>query len=163
MKIYGYVRDENGNFEKRKRKIIEFSKLVDFPIDKMIYEQSSENYEDMTEIRKLLETERDFILLVSDTSDLFEDDYARANFCWKMDDKNVFLIDCHYPKFNYKSLITDRYKIEPFDFLTNATMSAMEVYLRKVEAADGSKIPIDELKQKLNNWQSSLADTCDNI
>lgn len=53
MKIYGYVRDENGNFEKRKRKAIEFSKLMNLPIDKMIYEQSSENYEDMAKIRKL--------------------------------------------------------------------------------------------------------------
>lgn len=53
MKIYGYARDENGNFEKRKRKIIEFSKLMNLPIDKMIYEQLSENYEDMAKIRKI--------------------------------------------------------------------------------------------------------------
>lgn len=72
--------------KKRKLKVVEFSKLVDLPIDKMICEKSSENYEAMTEIRRLLDTERDFILLISDTSDLFEDDYARVNLCWKMDD-----------------------------------------------------------------------------
>lgn len=50
MKIFGYVRDKDGNFKNRKNKVIEFSKQMDFPIDKFICEKSSENYEDMKEI-----------------------------------------------------------------------------------------------------------------
>ena len=53
MKIFGYVRDKDGNFDNRKNKVLEFSKQMDFPIDKFICEKSSENYEDMKQISEI--------------------------------------------------------------------------------------------------------------
>lgn len=156
MKIYGYARDENGNFEKRKRKVIEFSKLMNLPIDKMIYEQSSENYEDMAKIRKLLGAERDFILLVSDTSDLFEDDYARLKFCNHFEERNVFLIDAYYPNLDYKMLMEKNCKDCPTNFLTSMIMVGLEVYFRKKMTDSEDEAFYSDLRMRLEDWKRSL-------
>ncbi len=153
MKIFGYVRDKDGNFESRKNKVIEFSKQMDFPIDRMICEKSSKDYEDMTYIRKLMETEKDFILLVSDTSDLFEDDYACKLLSLQMDRKNVFLLDAYYPKFNYRKLLTGVYKIEPVEFLENAMIMTVENHLRLYNEKNVSGKLKAEIKSKALNWE----------
>lgn len=156
MKIFGYVRDKDGNFENRKSKVIEFSKQMDFPIYKFILEKSSENYEDMTEIRKLLETEKDFILVVSDTSDLFQDDYSCELLSLQMDRKNVFLLDCYYPKFDYRKLLTGIYKIEPVEFLENATIMTVEIHLRPYNDKIISDKIKNGIKSRMSDWQSGI-------
>lgn len=58
MKVFGYVRDKNGDFERRKEKVIGFAELMNFSLNKIVCEKSSENYEDMIEIKRLLESIR---------------------------------------------------------------------------------------------------------
>lgn len=154
MKIFGYVRDKDGNFENRKNKVIEFSKQMNFAIDKFICEKSSENYEDMVEIRKLLENEKDFVLLVSDASDLFEDDYACKLLSLQMDRKNVFLLDAYYPKFNCKKLLTGIYKIEPVEFLENAMIMTVESHLRLYNDKSVSDKLKNEIKGRVSHWKN---------
>lgn len=156
MKIFGYVRDKNGNFRNRKEKVIEFSKLMGFPIDKMICEQSSENYEDMTEVKNLLETERDFILLVSDTSDLFEDDYSRIMLLKFLEEKNVFLIDSYYPNLDYRKLIDRNCKNCPSDFLTNMIITTLEIYLRKKNTDSADGVSYSDMRMRLNEWKRNV-------
>ena len=38
MKVFGYVRDKDGNFEKRKEKVMSFAKFMDFSVERMICE-----------------------------------------------------------------------------------------------------------------------------
>lgn len=156
MKIYGYVRDKDGNFKNRKEKVMSFAKLMNFSIDRIICEKSSENYEDMVEIRKLLEAEKDFVLLVSDTSDLFEDDYAKIMFVKIMDDKNVFLIDSSYPNFDYKMLIEEYSKETPFSFLTNTIISGLEIYARQMKAYDCGDIFYNDMRGRFADWKRTL-------
>lgn len=156
MKTFGYVRDKDGNFENRKNKVMEFSKQMDFPIDKFILEKSSENYEDMTEFRKLLENEKDFVLVVSDTSDLFQDDYTCKLLSLQMDRKNILLLDSYYPKFDYRKLLTGIYKIEPVEFLENATIMTVESHLRLYNDKTISDKIKNEIKNRMSDWQSGI-------
>lgn len=156
MKIFGYVRDKDGNFDNRKNKVLEFSKQMDFLIDEFICEKSSENYEDMTEIRKLLETEKDFVLLVSDTSDLFEDLYSRVMFSKFLEEKNVFLIDTYYPNFDYRMLIEKNCKDNPSGFLTNCFISTLEAYLRKKNADIADDTVYSDMRIRLEEWKGNL-------
>lgn len=156
MKIYGYVRDKDGNFENRKNKVLEFSKQMGFPIDEFICEKSSENYEDMTEIRKLLEIEKNFILLVSDTSDLFEDLYLRVMFSKLLEEKNVFLIDAYYPNFDYHMLIEKNCKDNPSGFLTNSFIATLEAYLRKKNADIVDDTVYSDMRIRFEEWENNL-------
>ena len=163
MKVYGYVRDKDGNFDNRKEKVVEFSNLFNFDILNIICEKSDKEYENMNEIRSLLKNNSNFVLIVSDTSDLFEDDYSRAMFLVEMDNQNVFLIDANYPNFDYKKLLTDRYKVEPSDFLMNTTISILECYLRKRDVDDESGVFYSDMRQRLEEWKSALANSCDDL
>lgn len=156
MKVYGYVRDKNGIFESRKEKVIEFSNLMNLPIDKMICEQASENYDDMAEIRKLLETENNFILLVSDASDLFEDLYSRVVFPNTLEEKNVFLIDTYYPNLDYRMLIEKNCKGNASNFLINAFIVNLEVYLRKKNSDSTDGASYSDMRMRLNEWKRSI-------
>lgn len=156
MKIFGYVRDESGNFDSRKEKVIEFSKLMNLPIDKMICEQASENYEDMAEVRKLLGTESNFILLVSDASDLLEDLYSRAVFPKTLEERNVFLIDTYYPNLDYHMLIEKNCKGNASNFLINAFIVNLEVYLRKKNSDSTDGASYSDMRMRLNEWKSNL-------
>lgn len=154
MKIYGYVRDKDGNFKNRKEKVMSFAKLMNFSIDRIICEKSSENYEDIVEIRKLLETEKDFVLLVSDTSDLFEDLYSRVMFSKLLEEKNVFLIDAYYPNFDYRMLIEKNCKDNPSGFLTNSFISTLEAYLRKKNSDIADDTVYSDMRMRFEEWKS---------
>lgn len=154
MKIYGYVRDKDGNFKNRKEKIMSFAKLMNFSIDRIICEKSSENYEDMVEIRKLLEAEKDFVLFVSDTSDLFEDLYSRVMFSKLLEEKNVFLIDAYYPNFDYRMLIEKNCKDNPSGFLTNSFISTLEAYLRKKNSDIADDTVYSDMRMRFEEWKS---------
>lgn len=156
MKIFGYVRDENGNFEKRKEKVVDFSRLMNLTIDRMICEKSSENYEDMTEIRNLLEVESNFILLVPDTSDLFEDDYSRIMLLKSLEEKNAFVIDTYYPNLDYHKLIDKNCKKCPSDFLTNMIITTLEVYLRKKNTDSVDGVSYSDMRMRLNEWKRNI-------
>lgn len=129
---------------------------MDFQIIKIICEKSSENYEDMNKIKKLLETERNFILLVSDTSDLFEDDYAKIMLVKIMDEKNVFLIDSSYPNFDYKMLIEEYSKDTPFSFLTNTIISGLEIYARQTKMTDCGDSFYNDTRGRLADWKRTI-------
>lgn len=154
MKIFGYVRDKDGNFKNRKEKVMSFAKLMNFSIDRIICEKSSENYEDIVEIRKLLETEKDFVLLVSDTSDLFEDLYSRVMFSKLLEEKNVFLIDAYYPNFYYRMLIEKNCKDNPSGFLTNSFISTLEAYLRKKNSDIADDTVYSDMRMRFEEWKS---------
>lgn len=156
MKIFGYVRDKDGNFENRKNKVIEFSKQMDFSIDKFICEKSSENYEDMTEIRKLLEDEKDFVLLVSDASDLFEDDYACVKLLPIIEKNNVFLADAYYPNLDYRMMMEKNCKDCPSNFLQNRLMAILEIYLRKKYDGSDDNMVYGDMRTRLSEWKNSL-------
>ena len=156
MKIFGYVRDKDGNFENRKNKVIEFSKQMDFPIDEFICEKSSENYEDMKEIRKLLETENDFVLLVSDASDLFEDDYVCIKLLQLLEENNVFLIDTYYPNLDYHMLIEKNSKDCPSNFLQNRFMVILEVYMRKKYSSSDDNAVYGDMRTHFSDWKNKL-------
>ncbi len=156
MKIFGYLRDKDGNFDNRKNKVLEFSKQMDFPIDEFICEKSSENYEDMKQIRKLLEIEKDFILLVSDASDLFEDLYSRVMFSKLLEEKNVFLIDAYYPNFDYHMLIEKNCKDNPSGFLINSFIATLEAYIRKKNSDVADDTVYSDMRIRLEEWKSNL-------
>ena len=156
MKIYGYVRDKDGNFDNRKEKVISFVELMNFQMDRMICEKSSENYDDMKEIRKLLEADRNFILLVSDTSDLFEDDYAKIMFIKTMEENNIFLVDSSYPNFDYKMLIEKYNKETLFSFLTNTIISSLEIYARQMEMSDCGETFYSDMIGRLADWKRTI-------
>lgn len=163
MKIYGYVRDKDGNFDRRKEKVIDFSKALNFNISEVICEKSDKEYGNMSKIRNLVGNNSNFVLIISDTSDLFEDEYSKAMFLSELDKNNIFLIDANYPNFDYKKIMTDKYKIEPSDFLMNGAISILECYLRQKDVDDGSGAFYSDMRQRLEEWTSSLADTCDDL
>lgn len=156
MKVYGYVRDKDGKFDSRKEKVLNFSELMNLTIDKMICEEAYENYSDMIKIRELLETEKDFILIVSDTSDLFEDDYAKINILQQMDKNNVFMIDSTYPNFDYKMLIEEYSKETPFSFLTSTIISGLEIYARQAKTSDCGEAFYNDMRGRLAEWKRNI-------
>lgn len=156
MKIFGYVRDKDGNFESRKNRVIEFSKQMNFTIDEMICEEAYDNYSDMIKIRELLETEQDFILLVSDTSDLFEDDYAHVKFRNLLEERNVFLIDTYYPSLDYRMLMAKNCKDNPSQLLQNRLIVMLEIYLRKKYNGSDDNMVYGDMRTRLSEWKNNL-------
>lgn len=156
MKIFGYVRDKDGNFENRKNRVIEFSKQMNLPIDEMICEEAYDNYSDMIKIRELLETENDFVLLVSDASDLFEDDYACIKLLQLLEENNVFLIDTYYPNLDYHMLIEKNSKDCPSNFLQNRFMVILEVYMRKKYSSSDDNAVYGDMRTRFSDWKNNL-------
>lgn len=105
---------------------------------------------------KFLGAERDFILLVSDTSDLFEDDYVRLKFCNHFEERNVFLIDAYYPNLDYKMLMEKNCKDYPTNFLTSMIMVGLEVYFRKKMTDSEDEAFYSDLRMRLEDWKRSL-------
>lgn len=156
MKIFGYVRDKDGDFESRKGKVMTFAELMNFRIDKIICEKSSENYEDMAEIRKLLENEKDFVLLVSDASDLFEDDYACVKLLPILEKNNVFLIDTYYPNLDYRMMMEKNCKDCPSNYLQNRFMVILEIYLRKKYSGSDDSMIYGDMRTRFSEWKNNL-------
>lgn len=139
-----------------KNRVIEFSKQMNFKIDEMICEEAYDNYSDMIKIRELLETEQDFILLVSDTSDLFEDDYAHVKFRNLLEERNVFLIDTYYPSLDYRMLMAKNCKGCPSALLQNRLIVMLEVYLRKKYDGSDDSMVYSDMRTRLSDWESNL-------
>lgn len=156
MKIFGYVRDKDGNFESRKNRVIEFSKRMNLPIDEMIFEEAYDNYADMIKIRELLEAENNFVLLVSDASDLFEDDYACIKLLQLSEENNVFLIDTYYPNLDYHMLIEKNSKDCPSNFLQNRFMVILEVYMRKKYSSSDDNAVYGDMRTRFSDWKNNL-------
>lgn len=156
MKVFGYVRDKDGNFEKRKEKVMSFAKFMDFSVERMICERSTENYEDMIEIKKLLESEKNFVLLVSDTSDLFEDLYSRVMILKILEENNVFLIDTYYPNFDYRMLVEKNCKDNPSGFLTNSFIAILEAYLRKKNSDIVDDAVYSDMRMRFEEWKRNI-------
>lgn len=156
MKVFGYVRDKNGNFERRKEKVVGFAELMNFSLNKIVCEKSSERYEDMIEIKRLLESEKNFVLLVSDTSDLFEDLYSRVMFSKLLEEKNVFLMDSYYPNFDYRMLIEKNCKNNPSEFLTNSFIATLEAYLRKKNSDIVDDAVYSDMRMRFEEWKRNI-------
>lgn len=156
MKIYGYVRDKDGNFDKRKNKVVDFSKQMNFEIDEFIFEKSSGDYETMIRAKSLLEKEKDFILVVSDSSDLFEDSYSKVMFLKCLEEKNIFLIDAYYTNFDYRMLIEKNGKNNPFGFLINSLIVNIETYLRKKYSDISDDAIHSDMITRLKEWKNNI-------
>lgn len=156
MKIYGYIRDEDGNFDNRKNKVADFSKQMNFEIDEFICEKSSGDYKTMIKAKRLLEKEKDFILLVSDSSDLFENSYSKVMFLDMLEKNNVFLIDVYCTNFDYKMLIENNGKDNPFGFLINSLIVNIETYLRKKYSDVSDDIIHSDMITRLKEWKNNI-------
>lgn len=157
MKIYGYVREEKGNFENRKKRVGDFSKILDFFLEEIICEESGSEYEEMKKIQNLLKNEKDFILIVSDSSDLFESEKAKVLICEQLEENNVFLIDSYYPNFDYSMLLEKNSKEYPLNFLFNGLISKMENYLRMKDMGSSEDACYSDMRKRLDMWTTSLS------
>lgn len=105
---------------------------------------------------EILKTKKDFILLVSDTSDLFEDDYAKIELTKLLDKQNVFLIDSNYPNFDYKMLIDKYNKENPFSFLTNSIISSLENYTRQKNINECGDSFYNDMRGRFMDWKRTI-------
>lgn len=154
MKVFGYVRDENGCFENRKEQIIKFSKLMNLKASEIICEKSSADYNSLSEIKRLLGCEKDFVLLVSDASDLFEDEYSRMKLCKTLEERNVFLIDTYYPNLDYRMITEEKCKESPTYYLANSMIVMIETYLRKKNADIPNESIYSDMRMRFEEWKT---------
>lgn len=154
MNVYGYVRDEKGEFEDRTKRVVEFAKIFDFKLNEIICEKSDKEYENMIEIQKLLKSKGGFILIVSDASDLFQDEYARMMISEDLNRKNVFLIDSYYPNLNYKAILDENSKMYPSDFLTNMIIVNLEIFFRLKNSGSNENVYCNDMRKRLEEWIS---------
>ena len=130
MKVYGYVRDEYGNFSSRVSKTKQMSEKIGTKIHWIFCEQSDGKYENMERARFILDSLQDSVLLVSDTSDLYYDEFAMVKFMEKLKENNVLLIDCSCPKFDNALAIEDHAVDNISDWLISKMIIVLERYMR---------------------------------
>lgn len=130
MRILGYVREKDGNFKERMNRIYQFCDFMNFKTPEMICEESDKNISEMNVIKKIIRENSKFVLIVSDASDLFEDEESKLYFLNKVETNNIFLIDSFYPNFDCKMLLQENCKENPSEFLINSMILQVEIYLR---------------------------------
>lgn len=151
MKVFGYIRSYAENDVKEKQ-ISDFCEQIGLGNAKVIKEKASGEYTEMVNLNDLLEKNSKFILVVPDTSALFENIDTKEILVNKLEEKEVFLIDMAYPKFEYKMLIERNCKYCPVEFLINSIVVEIERYMRKINKTMDYK---DEIKNRIEHWKKS--------
>ena len=151
MKVFGYIRSYAGNDVKEKQ-ISDFCEQIGLRNAKVIKEKASGKHAEMVNLNDLLEKNEKFILVVPDTSELFENVDTKEILVSKLEEKDVLLIDMAYPKFDYKMLIEKNCKDCPVEFLVNSIVVEIERYMRKTNKNMNYQ---DEIKNRIEHWKKS--------
>lgn len=130
VNAYGYVRDKFGDFSSGITIVKRMAKEVGIEIKEIYAEKSDGNYENMEIAQGIINTLKNCVLFVPDTSDLYFDDYAMVNFSKKLNENNVLLVDCSFPKFD-NTIICKNNGIENIsEWLFSKTIIVLERYKR---------------------------------
>ena len=130
MKAYGYVRDENGEFSSREDKVKKMAEKVGIELIGTLCERSDGKYENMQMARFMVDSLHDSVLFVSDTSDLYYDEFAMVKFMERLKENNVLLIDCSCPKFDNALAIEDHAADNISVWFISKMIIVLERYMR---------------------------------
>lgn len=130
MKVIGYIREENGKFEEKEKAINRFAEENDLIIEKIYFEKSGGEINEVSKLNEILEKYKNIILLIDDISDIFESD-EHILLAARLWEKDMLVIDISYPIFQYENIIKEVYD-NPDDFLRAKAYIIVKSYLRKI-------------------------------
>lgn len=102
----GYVRDENGDFEEKEKAITKFAEENNLIVERIYFEQSGCEIEEISKLNEISEKYENIILLVNDISDIFESN-EHIIIAMRLWEKDILVIDTSYPAFRYENIIKE--------------------------------------------------------
>lgn len=149
-KAIGYIRGCSEELSRKRNNILAFAEEIGVSVDSIFIENTKCLYSEMKEARKISENFQDCLLIVNDTSELFQDDDAKYFLNAKFIDRNISVVDCACPTFDNFAIDSTTSK-GPIDFLQNGMIVLIESYMRSVREndCDIKEKYIQELKNRI--------------
>lgn len=151
----GYVRDENGDFEEKEKAITKFAEENNLIVERIYFEQSGCEIEEISKLNEISEKYENIILLVNDISDIFESN-EHIIIAMRLWEKDILVIDTSYPAFRYENIIKEVCN-NPDDFLRTKAYIIVKTYLRKI--SDKEYCGNFDLMDRVVNWEKEQEGT----
>ena len=137
---YGYVRDKFGNFSSGINLVERTAGEAGIEITEIYTEKSDGEYENMETAKNMVNSLKNCVLFVPDTSDLYFDEFAMVKFAEKLNENHVILVDCYHPEFDNEAISTDNECENISGWMFSKTILMLERYMRaSAEAENNSR------------------------
>lgn len=142
VKAVGYVRNKLGDFSSGIQLIEKTAGEVGVEIEGLYTEESDGQYENMEIAKGMVNSLKNCVLFVPDTSDLYFDEFAMVRFMEKLNENHVLLVDCSCPKFDNEIAFRNNGIENISDWLLSRTVTFLERYMRaSAEMGNKSREP----------------------